>query len=189
MLGEIIFNEQKYFIVEAKTSAQKEFIGVKIHYLTPKALVRKEGQVGYDVLYLCDCECGGETVIHKKTLKRNTVSSCGCYAKRQKKWKHPMKIDGIHRREYNIWHNMHQRCYRKDNRDYKWYGLLGITVCDEWHSWDNFYEWVLTSGYSDNLTIDRIDVRKGYSPENCRWITIQEQQFNKTNNKTNTSSD
>lgn len=56
----------------------------------------------------------------------------------------------------------------------------GITVCDEWRkSFNAFREWALSHGYSDSLTIDRIDNDAGYGPDNCRWATVSEQNRNK----------
>ena len=77
------------------------------------------------------------------------------------------------------------RCSEAANlrRDYKYYGGKGVTVCEEWRDFDAFAEWALSNGYSDKLTLDRIDGRKNYSPENCRWITLEEQQRNKSNNR------
>ena len=83
-----------------------------------------------------------------------------------------------------IYYSMKKRCYNKNQVHYKSYGGRGITVCDEWR--DNsksFYNWALSHGYSDKLTLDRIDVNKGYSPENCRWATWEEQRNNKRNNR------
>ena len=86
-------------------------------------------------------------------------------------------------RLYCAWQNMKARCYRKSTREYNNYGGRGITVCDEWiHSYENFKGWSIQNGYSDKLTLDRIDVNKGYSPDNCRWITNKEQQNNKRDN-------
>lgn len=70
--------------------------------------------------------------------------------------------------------------YRPSNDNYKYYGALGITICDEWlNDFSTFANWSLANGYTDELTIDRKDNTRGYSPDNCRWITIQEQQRNK----------
>ena len=88
-------------------------------------------------------------------------------------------------RIYNIFHGMRQRCNNKNCSAYKNYGAKGIKVCPEWDSamgFRSFYKWSIENGYQDNLTIDRIDNSKGYSPDNCRWITNSEQQRNKTNN-------
>ena len=75
---------------------------------------------------------------------------------------------------------MKERCYRPSNDNYKYYGALVITICDEWlNDFDAFANWSMANGYSEIFTIDRKDNAKGYSPDNCRWITIQDQQKNK----------
>jgi hypothetical protein len=79
---------------------------------------------------------------------------------------------------------MRQRCFDKNDKSYIYYGERGITVCDEWHNdFMAFYSWAMNNGYSDILSIDRIDPNGNYYPENCRWITHKEQQRNKTNNR------
>ena len=81
-----------------------------------------------------------------------------------------------------ILNGMNTRCYNKGHKDYPKYGGNGITVCDEWQGKDGkqrFYEWAMSNGYRDDLTIDRIDGTKGYSPDNCRWATISEQNRNR----------
>ena len=89
----------------------------------------------------------------------------------------------------NIFLHMKDRCYNPNFRDYKNYGGRGITICEEWqtpHSWKGgraFRKWALENGYADNLTLDRIDVNKGYSSENCRWVSMKTQQNNKRNNR------
>lgn len=80
---------------------------------------------------------------------------------------------------------MKDRCENKNNNEYHRYGGEGKTVCDEWkgeHGAENFIKWSLANGYTDNLTIDRIDYTKGYSPDNCRWTTMKEQNNNKRTN-------
>lgn len=78
---------------------------------------------------------------------------------------------------------MHSRCYRQTDKSYAHYHKKGITVCDEWsytqQGYDNFKQWALTHGHDDSLTLDRIDNDDIYKPDNCRWITLSEQQFNK----------
>jgi hypothetical protein len=80
------------------------------------------------------------------------------------------------------WIRMRQRCYYEKNDNYKYYGGRGITVCDEWkNNFLNFYEWSMSHGYSDYLSIDRIDNDKGYSPDNCRWVDMNTQRRNRRN--------
>jgi hypothetical protein len=79
-------------------------------------------------------------------------------------------------RLYNIWRNMRQRCglfHGGKARDLEVYHERGIVVCESWAtSFEPFKQWALTSGYAENLVIDRKDNEKGYEPSNCRWITI-----------------
>lgn len=80
-------------------------------------------------------------------------------------------------RLYAIFSGMKQRCYNPKNQRYRWYGAKGITICDEWMAEDGvfrFMEWALNNGYEEHLTIDRINEKGPYSPNNCRWITLNE---------------
>lgn len=86
-------------------------------------------------------------------------------------------------RLYSIWCDMKKRCYNPNSKSYPHYGGRGIAVCEEWrNNFSAFESWSLQNGYSENLTIDRIDVNAGYCPSNCRWLSISEQQRNKRNN-------
>ncbi|MDL2301830.1 hypothetical protein LJC58_05685, partial [Lachnospiraceae bacterium OttesenSCG-928-D06] len=86
-------------------------------------------------------------------------------------------------RLYHIWCNMKARCNNPNHTYYANYGGRGITVCDEWNDFLSFRDWALDNGYSDTLTIDRIETDNGYSPENCRWVTMKIQENNRTNNR------
>ena len=90
-------------------------------------------------------------------------------------------------RLYKTWAQMKSRCYNKNESGYKWYGAKGIKVFDEWHTYSNFAKWAKINGYNDNLTIDRIDPAKDYSPANCQWITLQENARKATNRASNST--
>ena len=89
-----------------------------------------------------------------------------------------------HTRLYTIWCFMKKRCLNNNRRDFKYYGGRGIKVCDEWkENFKCFYEWAMSSGYADNLTLDRIDANGNYKPSNCRWVTMKEQCENRKSNR------
>ena len=88
-----------------------------------------------------------------------------------------------HTRIHQIWLEMKGRCNNKNNARYSRYGGRGIKVCDEWeHDFVSFYNWALSNGYRDELTIDRINNDLGYTPDNCRWVDNKTQARNRSSN-------
>jgi hypothetical protein len=75
---------------------------------------------------------------------------------------------------YTCWQNMKARCYNKNSERYEHYGAKGIAVCENWLDFINFKNWAESNGYSENLTIDRINPELNYEPSNCRWLTYEE---------------
>lgn len=88
-------------------------------------------------------------------------------------------------RLFKIWQGMRQRCNNPKDKDYPSYGGRGIRICKEWNRSASFMEWAINNGYSDDLTIDRIDVNGNYEPSNCRWATYTQQARNKRMQKNN----
>jgi len=86
-------------------------------------------------------------------------------------------------RQYNTWMGIKARCLReKGQQNYKYYGGRGIKICDRWKdSFENFWE-DMKSGYTDEMTIERINVNRDYEPSNCKWIKGVAQKYNRRSN-------
>lgn len=146
--------------------------------------VKQYGRKGRVVV---KCDCGTIREMTLSQFKNPSVHSCGCVGivkgADSPYFKHGMSRTRI----FNIYRGMLNRCYRTNDISYSYYGGRGIKICDEWLGDEgilNFAKWAESSGYTDELTIDRIDVNGNYCPENCRFVTNEVQAKNKRNSIT-----
>lgn len=164
---------------------QKIVIGQRFNHLVvlsqAESKIEKSGNKRRQ--WLCKCDCGNTKIVTTDSLMRSNVKSCGCLKKISPNRTHQMSKTRL----YTIWFFMRSRCNNPNKSSYKYYGGKGIKVCQEWDDVNNdaflkFYNWSVSNGYKDGLSLDRIDVDKNYEPSNCRWVEWAEQQRNKTNN-------
>lgn len=138
-----------------------------------------------NVLWLCKCDCGNETIQSGYDLRTGHVYSCGCARIDYLKTKKPHLKDGREKeRLHRVWRGMHERCEYPKHVSYPNYGGRGIRVCSEWSDYVAFKQWAMSHGYDPAAprgacTIDRINPDGDYSPENCRWVSNSFQQRNK----------
>lgn len=134
-------------------------------------------------LWRCRCKCGNEVIVQGDNLRNEHTTSCGCY-KRERSVEANTTHGMRKTRLYSVWKAMLKRSgvHKGASEETKHnYQDRGITVCDEWLVFENFRDWALSHGYSDDLEIDRRDNDKGYCPENCRWVTPKENVNNRRN--------
>lgn len=153
-----------------KGTTKKDIIGQRFGRLTVIEEVQERTSCG-EVKYSCQCDCGNVKVVAGTSLRYGKTKSCGCLLAQssgERSYKHGLTSHPL----YKIWSGIIQRCHSETDTAYKYYGARGITVCDEWrHDAEAFINWSLENGWEIGLEIDRIDNYKGYSPDNCRYVT------------------
>lgn len=125
------------------------------------------------------CDCGIRKSIQTNHLSSGATKSCGCLCSEtttKRLTKHGMTGSA----EYESWYDMRRRVFKKNRPNYRWYGAKGITICDEWLSFDTFYSDM--GKRPEGTSLDRIDNTKGYCKENCRWATSKQQSRNRSTN-------
>lgn len=127
--------------------------------------------------FLCKCDCGNYHTSSGMCLRQGKVKSCGCL-NREKDKRHGMSKTP----EFKTWQSIWQRCTNTKDANYKKYGAKGITVTDDWKTFEAFF-FDMGNRPSPQHSIDRINNHQGYSKLNCRWATFSEQNRNKSDNR------
>jgi len=132
-------------------------------------------------LCMCVCECGTKKDITPAELNRGTTLSCGCARSELKRAMSKYGGKSVtYTAEYTSWRHMMDRCYNVNNSRYKDYGNRGITVCERWHDFENFFADM--GERPQDFTLERINNDGEYCPENCKWASKVDQARNKRNN-------
>lgn len=167
---------------------KEDLTGKTFGRLTVLEEAEKRSSKGY-IQWICRCNCENETivVVPSYRLKSGKTRSCGCLQRdtviSMNKDREKYPENDRETRLYSIWKGMRARTTYESQSSYKNYGGRGIDICDEWKSdYMSFKDWSLANGYSDTLTIDRINTNDSYHPSNCKWSTRKEQNNNQRSN-------
>lgn len=156
----------------------KEFGSLKV--------IHRAENIKSHTAWLCECECGNIKAIRGESLKSGRTVSCGCYNKNKNLTHGHAKTNNVSP-EYRSWVQMISRCSNPNYPQYYYYGGRGIEVCDRWKK--SFINFLKDMGEkpSNDYSLERLDVNKGYSPDNCIWANKTQQSRNRrvsVNNQT-----
>lgn len=145
-----------------------------------KYLGEKKGTTNH-IYWICVCVCGAKSVINGSDLRRGRSLQCSLCADKERNLQHgDSRKDSKYRKLYKQWNAMKSRCNGNDPSNVKYYKEKGITYFSGWEKYEEFKSWALANGWSPELTLDRINGNKDYSPDNCRWATRVQQQRNRS---------
>lgn len=151
-----------------------DLTGERFGYLTA---VKYAGFINGRSGWVCKCDCGNEITAPAHDLLAGKYTSCGC--KKKDRIGNLNKTHGLSKTIlYKKWQGMLRRCRDTKYNEFDRYGGRGITVCDEWKTFEPFRDWAVENGFSEGLSLERKDIDGNYCPENCEWIPLSKQSWN-----------
>jgi hypothetical protein len=166
----------------ARTYSQSTIIGQRFGRLVVLAETTRRDRAG-NILWKCRCDCKRTCFTTRTRLRRGNTRSCGCL---RKEFDHllptrPVTHGMSQTPTFNSWCTMRRRCYDPNFKDYKYYGERGITVCERWQSFENFYADMAER--PPGTTLDRRNADAQYNKQNCRWADHTTQMNNTRRNR------